>query len=110
MPEFLFSYGTLQQSEVQMASFGRLLTGKPDVLPGWRQVMVEITDADVIAKSGKTRHPIVVAGRDGDRVAGTVFEITSQELTAADRYEVAEYKRVSVKLASGLIAWVYVKA
>jgi len=110
MPELLFSYGTLQQSEVQLASFGRLLTGKPDALPGWRQVMVEITDPDVIAKSGKTHHPIVAAGRDGDRVAGTVFEITSQELTAADRYEVAEYKRVSVKLASGLIAWVYVKA
>jgi gamma-glutamylcyclotransferase (GGCT)/AIG2-like uncharacterized protein YtfP len=108
--ERLFSYGTLQQEEVQLASFGRLLTGKADTLPGWRQAMVEITDADVIARSGKTHHPIVLPGRRDDSVAGTVFEITSEELACADRYEVAEYKRVSVTLASGLAAWVYVKA
>ena len=108
--ELLFSYGTLQQEEVQQASFGRLLAGKPDVLPGWRQMMVEITDPDVIAKSGKTHHPILVAGRRDDSVAGTVFEISGEELAAADRYEVADYKRVSVTLASGLTAWVYVKA
>ena len=106
----LFSYGTLQQDGVQMSSFGRLLNGAPDALPGWRQAMVEITDADVIAKSGKTHHPIVLPGRRDDSVAGTVFEITSEELACADRYEVAEYKRVSVTLASGLAAWVYVKA
>jgi gamma-glutamylcyclotransferase (GGCT)/AIG2-like uncharacterized protein YtfP len=108
--ERLFSYGTLQQKEVQLASFGRLLTGQADSLPGWRQAMVEITDAEVIAKSGKTHHPIVMPGRRDDSVAGTVFEITAEELAAADRYEVADYKRVSVILASGLTAWVYVKA
>ena len=108
--ETLFSYGTLRQAGVQMASFGRLLTGKADTLPGWRQAMVEITDADVIAKSGKTHHPIVLPGRRDDCVAGTVFEITPAELAAADRYEVSDYKRVSVTLASGLAAWVYVKA
>lgn len=110
MTERLFSYGTLQQEEVQLASFGRLLTCKPDALPGWRQVMVEITDADVIAKSGKTHHPIVLPGRRDDSVTGTAFEITTKELTAADRYEVSDYKRVSVTLASGITAWVYVKA
>jgi gamma-glutamylcyclotransferase (GGCT)/AIG2-like uncharacterized protein YtfP len=110
MNELLFSYGTLQLEEVQHATFGRKLKGMRDALPGWRQEMVEITDPDVIAKSGKTDHPIVVAGRGDDSVAGTVFEITSEELACADRYEVAEYKRVSVTLASGLAAWVYVKA
>jgi hypothetical protein len=39
-----------------------------------------------------------------------VFEITAAELAAADRYEVADYKRVEVVLCSGLKAWVYVKA
>ena len=110
MTERLFSYGTLQQEEVQLASFGRLLTGKADTLPGWRQAMVEITDADVIAKSGKTHHPIVLPGWRDDSVTGTVFEITPAELAAADRYEVSDYKRISVTLASGLTAWVYVKA
>jgi hypothetical protein len=89
--ERLFSYGTLQQDDVQLASFGRLLAGKADALPGWRQAMVEITDDEVIAKSGKTHHPIVLPGRRDDRVTGTVFEITAQELAAADRYEVADY-------------------
>jgi gamma-glutamylcyclotransferase (GGCT)/AIG2-like uncharacterized protein YtfP len=46
----------------------------------------------------------------GDEVAGMVFEITAQELTAADRYEVSEYARVQVTLRSGVQAWVYVGA
>jgi hypothetical protein len=108
--ELLFSYGTLQQDEVQRASFGRTLNGAPDALPGWRQEMVEITDPDVLAKSGKRFHPIVMPGTHTDRVAGTVFEITAEELAAADRYEVADYKRIAVTLASGKSAWVYVKA
>ncbi|MCX7281262.1 MAG: gamma-glutamylcyclotransferase [Alphaproteobacteria bacterium] len=110
MSEHLFSYGTLQQDEVQQASFGRLLKGVPDALLGWKQEMVEITDPDVLAKSGKRFHSIVMQGDTQDRVPGTVFEITAEELAAADRYEVADYKRVSAKLASGLTAWVYVKA
>ena len=110
MSERLFSYGTLQQDEVQLASFGRLLQGAPDALVGWKQEMVEIADPDVLAKSGKRHHPIVVPGDTSDRVLGTVFEITAEELAAADRYEVANYKRVAAKLASGLTAWVYVKA
>jgi gamma-glutamylcyclotransferase (GGCT)/AIG2-like uncharacterized protein YtfP len=108
--EFLFSYGTLQQDEVQEASFGRLLKGAPDALVGWKQEVVEITDPDVLAKSGKRHHPIVMPGSEADRVPGMVFEITAEELAAADRYEVSDYQRVAAKLASGLTAWVYVKA
>lgn len=107
---YLFSYGTLQQPSVQMASFGRLLKGAPDILPGWRREMVEITDADVFALSGERCHPILVAGRPSDQVAGMVFEITDEELASADRYEVADYKRVAVRLKSGIEAWVYVRA
>jgi gamma-glutamylcyclotransferase (GGCT)/AIG2-like uncharacterized protein YtfP len=110
MTELLFSYGTLQQEGVQLASFGRRLTGRADALPGWKQEMVEITDPAVLAASGKTHHPIVRPGRKDDRVAGTVFEITAEELAAADRYEVSDYKRVAAMLASGVTAWVYVKA
>jgi gamma-glutamylcyclotransferase (GGCT)/AIG2-like uncharacterized protein YtfP len=108
--ELLFSYGTLQQEGVQLAQFGRRLEGRADALPGWRTAMVEITDPEVLIKSGKTHHPIVMPGRKDDSVAGTVFEITAQELAAADAYEVSDYKRVSAPLASGVTAWVYVKA
>jgi gamma-glutamylcyclotransferase (GGCT)/AIG2-like uncharacterized protein YtfP len=108
--ERLFSYGTLQQENVQFATFGRVLSGVPDALVGFKQGFVEITDPDVLAKSGKRFHPIVIqSGDDADRVAGTVFEITAAELAAADEYEVADYERVSARLASGSTAWVYVK-
>jgi gamma-glutamylcyclotransferase (GGCT)/AIG2-like uncharacterized protein YtfP len=46
-----------------------------------------------------------------DSVSGTVFEITEEELAAADKYEeAAEYRRISVTLRSGDQAWVYVRA
>ena len=107
----LFSYGTLQQDDVQRSTFGRLLSGRADVLPGYSQDMVAIDDPDVVATSGKTHHPILKhSGVASDRVAGTVFEISADELAQADRYEVAAYRRVAVTLASGLSAWVYVDA
>jgi len=108
---FLFSYGTLQQEDVQLSIFGRTLTGRPDKLEQFEQSLVPTEDQDVIVKSGKTHHPIVkFTGRSGDRIDGTVFEITDAELAAADAYEVAAYKRIAVVLASGLRAWVYVDA
>jgi len=110
MTELLFSYGTLQQERVQLAQFGRRLEGRADALPGWRTVMVEITDPGVLAKSGETHHPVVMPGQNDESVAGVVFEITAQELAAADAYEVADYKRIAAPLASGITAWVYVKA
>lgn len=106
----LFSYGTLRQESVQRTQFGRPLHGTPDALPGWKQEMVEITDPEVLAKSGERFHPIIVKGAAHDEVAGLVFEIGETELAAADRYEVADYKRIAVTLKSGRDAWVYVKA
>lgn len=106
----LFSYGTLQQPGVQMASFGRLLKGTPDALPGWKREMVEITDAEVFCKSGERFHPIVVPGEAADEVPGMLFDVTEQDLAATDRYEVDDYKRVAARLKSGIEAWVYVKA
>jgi hypothetical protein len=104
----LFSYGTLQQPEVQRALFGRELAGTPDRLPGYEFSMLPIADSEVAALSGSARHPIVHAtGRPSDEVAGTVFEISPAELAAADAYEVDDYTRVLVELASGLRAWVY---
>ena len=97
----LFSYGTLQQEGVQLATFGRRLTGHPDELIGYEQSLVRIDDEDVVAASGRSHHPIVRhSGRPESRVAGTVFEITEEELAEADRYEVDAYRRVAAQLAS----------
>lgn len=110
-PIYLFSYGTLQTPQVQIAQFGRLLPGQADSLSGYRKAMIEITDPSVIAKSGERLHPILLrTGLELDEVPGTVFEITPKELTAADAYEVADYRRIIVRLRSGREAWVYIKA
>lgn len=106
----LFSYGTLQLESVQRSSFGRRLESESDAMTGYTQTLVEITDPDVLAASGERFHPIVSPSDDpSDAVAGTVFRISAEELAAADRYEVADYRRVRVRLASGRDAWAYVK-
>ena len=105
----LFSYGTLQLEDVQRATFGRLLEGRPDVLPGYVLEPLAITDPRVIATSGASVHTIACrTGDPADLVSGVVFEITPAELDAADSYEVDAYGRVEVRLASGASAFVYV--
>ncbi|GAA4177740.1 gamma-glutamylcyclotransferase family protein [Shinella granuli] len=107
----LFSYGTLQLKSVQLSSFGRLLDGEDDAMTGYRKDMVEITDPDVLRRSGERFHPLVVpSGTAADEVPGKVFRITARELAAADAYEVSDYKRVEVTLKSGRRAFAYVKA
>jgi uridine kinase len=104
----LFSYGTLQTASVQIEYFGRTLVGKEDVLPGYRQDWVMITDPAVIEVSGTDRHPIVRhTGEPSDTTAGTLLNITTEELAAADIYEVDDYRRALVRLGSGANAWVY---
>ena len=81
----LFSYGALQQENVQLSTFGRLLQGQRDELPGFEQSLVRIEDPQVVATSGKTHHAnVAFNGRNDSGVSGTVFEITEAELAAAD--------------------------
>lgn len=109
--EKLFSYGTLQYQEVQLATFGRLLTGQKDVLPHYVLTILRITDPKVVALSKEADHPMLkYTGNDKDTVAGMVFDITPEELAQADAYEVDSYKRISVTLDSGVSAWVYANA
>lgn len=109
--EFLFSYGTLQLEAVQLATFGRLLTGASDYLPGFILEPLRITDASVIAVSGQSVHTIAkFTGRDSDVIPGTLFELSSEDMQNADAYEVADCTRVQVLLQSGKRAWVYLDA
>ena len=104
----LFSYGTLQQKQVQLANFGRELTGSKDSLQGYVVGEIEITDERVLRESGKAIHPILrFSGDPQHEVPGTVFEITEQELAQADDYEVDDYVRVAAVLKSGKTAWIY---
>src|SRR5262245_40239657 len=106
----LFSYGTLQQDQVQLATFGRRLKAQSDELVGFEQSFVRIEDPAVAAALGKTHHANVKFNGNGNsRVPGMVLEITEAELANADEYEAAFlYRRISARLLSGREAWVYV--
>jgi gamma-glutamylcyclotransferase (GGCT)/AIG2-like uncharacterized protein YtfP len=107
----LFSYGTLQDANVQMATFGRYLKGKPDQLPAYRLNRIRITDEAVLRKSNQEFHPVgEFTGNPVDVVTGMVFEVEEHELEQADAYEVSDYKRIRVILASGTTSWVYVSS
>lgn len=107
--EHLFSYGTLQLEEVQLATFNRKLDGTADALPGYRLVMITITDEDFVKTSGTANHRnLQFTGNPADVIEGTALKLTIAELQQADAYEPEGYKRTRVKLKSGLDAWVFV--
>jgi hypothetical protein len=105
----LFSYGTLRQENVQLATFGRRLEGRPDTLAGFAVSPMAITDPHVVATSGSAVHTIARPSEDpADRIPGIVFTLTPAEIEAADRYEAGPIKRIRVRLESGAEAFVYV--
>ena len=109
--QLLFSYGTLQQENVQQANFGRKLVGYKDSLPQYVVDQLRINDPRVLRESGKEFHPILrYTGNSSDQVTGTVFELTEAEIARADDYEVDDYRRVKAQLKSGRICWIYAAA
>jgi hypothetical protein len=105
----LFSYGTLQLPRVQLATYGRELSGRPDALLGYRLAPLKIADPEVVRISGKAVHTIARATGDrADRIAGMLLELSEEELVATDAYEVGLSARIEAELESGITAWVYV--
>jgi gamma-glutamylcyclotransferase (GGCT)/AIG2-like uncharacterized protein YtfP len=105
---WLFSYGTLRQRDVQLATFGRELQGEPDVLEGYVLGKVLIRDEGVVATSGLAEHLILRPGEGA--IEGVAFAVTPAELEAADAYETDDYARIEATLKSGRRAFVYVAA
>jgi gamma-glutamylcyclotransferase (GGCT)/AIG2-like uncharacterized protein YtfP len=109
--QLLFSYGTLRYPEVQRETFGRLVSGEGDVLPGYTVDYAEIEDRRTVDLSGHDVHPIVrLTGNSHDKVVGWVLHVTDDDLDAADEYQVVLYRRAMVTLASGRDSWMYVTA
>ena len=107
----LFSYGTLQDPKVQMATYGRLIEGTPDALAGYILVELVIEDPHVVSVSGRHVHTIArYTGNGADRLSGMVLFLTQAELVSSDDYEVEAYARKAVTLESGRNAFVYVEA
>lgn len=106
----LFSYGTLQLKEVQLANYGRELDGSPDALAGYRMIVLPDRDPHAVRISGTKTHFVVRrTGNPEDRVAGMVYWLTDEELAATDRYEGSDYGRAELELESGRRALVYVE-
>jgi gamma-glutamylcyclotransferase (GGCT)/AIG2-like uncharacterized protein YtfP len=104
----LFSYGTLQQPEVQRAVFGADIAGEADAVVGHRLGEVVIEDPQVVEISGSAIHPALIPDSKPEaEVEGTVLTLTTDQLAQADDYEVDAYHRVEVPLRSGRTAWVY---
>ncbi|GEB95043.1 gamma-glutamyl AIG2-like cyclotransferase [Microbacterium lacticum] len=107
--QLLFTYGSLQDAEVQLDTFGRLVVSQPATLPGYTIDYIEIDDARLSDVAGPSVHPVLRhTGNALDKVVGTVVHVTSEELDAADEFEAALYRRARVRLANGRDAWVYV--
>jgi hypothetical protein len=106
----LFSYGTLQLREVQLANYGRPLDGSPDALAGFRLEVLPDRDPDAVRISGTKTHLVVrKTGDPEDRVPGVVYLLTAEELAATDQYEGSDYVRAELVLESGRRALVYVE-
>lgn len=98
--EHLFTYGTLQDVQVQQYVFGNLLKGRSDTLLGFKKLENAVHD----------QYPLVInTKKSGDKVKGTVYEISFSDLKKADAYETNLYKREKFLLESGLEAWVYIE-
>lgn len=98
--DYLFTYGTLQDLQVQHYIFGRVLNGKTDFLSGFKRLENVVYE----------RYSLVVQTNDlKNRVEGKVYEVTTLELQKADVYETSAYKRKKVKLESGIEAWLYIE-
>ncbi|MBP2615119.1 gamma-glutamylcyclotransferase family protein [Chryseobacterium jejuense] len=106
---YLFSYGTLQKEQVQLETFGRILQGEKDILSGYKLNILEITDPEVLRKSGQKYHPVLeFSGKDEDEIEGMLFEVTDSEILQADEYEVDDYKRIETIFKSGNKGFIYV--
>ncbi len=96
----LFSYGSLQQPAVQLQVLGRSPTGAADEIVGFER--------SLIRRGAKELSNVIRTGRADSRVAGTVFEISDEELAVVDAYEARDsYVRTAAALASGGEAWMY---
>ncbi len=96
--EFLFTYGTLQDKEVQQMVFSRILTGNKDHLKA-HTISKELVGG---------LYPTVTSTANSDKgVPGIVYIISTDELKRVDIYEGDAYFRKKATLASGTEAWVY---
>lgn len=91
-----------------MDLFGRKLIGESDRLKGYKIRPVIISDHAFLARGEDQNQKIAIpTNNPADKIEGTAFEVSEDELIQSDQYEPVDYKRVMVQLESGRSAWVY---
>lgn len=95
----MFSYGSLQDEDIQRTLYQRKLLGFKSTLKGYRLLDNKI----------ESKYPIISkTNNSNEAITGIAFEISSEEVLITDHYEGNNYQRVEVKLESGHTAWCYV--
>lgn len=101
--EKLFSYGTLRSKQIQMQIFNKVLNGTPDQILGFKLKSLQIEE-----EFGMADYVVAVPSENlEENIHGVVFDVSNSELLKVDQFESNSYKRVQVKLKSGIVAWVY---
>jgi len=101
--EKLFSYGTLRSKQIQMQIFNKVLSGTQDQILGFKLKSLQIEE-----EFGMADYVVAVPSENlEDIIHGVVFDVSNSELLKVDQFESNSYKRVEVKLKSGITAWVY---
>nr|WP_297797907.1 gamma-glutamylcyclotransferase family protein [uncultured Eudoraea sp.] len=99
--EYLFTYGTLQQEDIQLTVFSRTLSGFSDTLSGYK-----LSDEKVVGIYPVMQNSDIPT----DFVNGRVYMCSNKEILDVDKYEGPAYKRIKVTLNSGKSAWAYISS
>jgi len=98
LTQHLFSYGTLQDEDIQKYLLTRKLKGKRDILIGYC----------ISQKKFKGKYPIIEVSKNRlDGVKGKVFKVSYVELYEIDTFAANIFNRMEITLKSGTKAWVY---
>jgi gamma-glutamylcyclotransferase (GGCT)/AIG2-like uncharacterized protein YtfP len=93
----IFAYGTLLDKNIQKNIIGRLVEGIPDQLAGYRKTMRQFSSGI---------YPDLIEDI-ACKVEGQILDLSANEVERCDRYEGDEYRKVKLKLKSGIEAFVY---
>ncbi len=106
--QLVFSYGALQNEELQRSVLGRVFPSEAAILPGFHADYAEMADPRFAELTGTSIHAVLRRTDDPrDKVIGKVFRLTEDELDAADQFQVLMFRREQVVLEGGRTAWVY---
>lgn len=94
----VFTYGTLQDEEIQLGVFSRLLSGTQDTLSKYKIATQKVANQYPTLEHTKNEQ---------DKITGKIYTLSPEELKKADAYEGAAYERIEITLVSGKKAWVY---